>query len=211
MALNKAFSFCLIALLASGVLFGCLGTVNAEVAIPKPSVPEFTVQLTGPAFTKNTTYILNSETGQIEAQLGYTNQYSYVTLLIKNQHFDSNYGSLYYDVKIKDHTAQGWRSFYYDGPNPNVQSTTSDFTNFTILIENYGLNGTETDIQVQAMLGSYSYGRDMSSPLPLGGYSFSGATSGWSSTQTIRVPANVQLTPTQAPQSSTATPRLLLQ
>jgi hypothetical protein len=181
-----------------------VGSVSAQSA-PKPSIPEFTVQLVGPTYTKATTYALNSSTGQVQATLGYTNPYTNILLKIKNQPYDSAYGTFYYDVRYKYHNAQGWQYFYYDGPNPHIQSNTSDYTDFTIGIDNRQLNASQIDVQVQALLGGYSYGRDMSSPLALGGYRFGGEKSEWSGTQTISVPANVPLTPTPDPQSSAST------
>ena len=176
-------------------------------SIPKPSVPEFTVHLVGPSFTRNTTYSLDSNTGQIVANIGYTNKYSYVTLTIKNQPFNPSYGSLYYNVQIKNQNTpyENWKVVTYDGPNPK-QTTDSDFTNMSLRIEGqwgvHSLAGTQTDIQVQAMLGDFYYGH--SNPPITSGFIFSGKTSDWSNTQTVSIPANIPLSPTPAPSSPPA-------
>lgn len=201
--MNRSIALALMLIMAASSLL-LIESVSAQT-IPTPSVPEFTIHLVGTTYTKATTYALNSSTGQVQATLGYTNLYCNILIKIKNQPYDSAYGTLYYDVIYKYHNAEGWQHFYYDGPNPHVQSNTSDYTDFTIGIDNRHLNGSQIDVQVQALLGGYSYGRDMSSPLALGGYRFGGEKSDWSSIQTISVPANVQLTPTPAPQSSTST------
>ena len=42
-------------------------------SVPKPSVPEFTLELVGPPYYQNTTYSLDPNTGQVVAEIGYTN------------------------------------------------------------------------------------------------------------------------------------------
>ncbi len=183
--------------------------VNAQ-SIPAPSVPQFTMQLVGPPFTFNTTYSLDPNSGKIVANIGYTNPYSYVVLTIKNQPFNLSYGSLYYNVRIKNQNTitpnENWTVISWGEDNPNPEQTTgSEYTNISLNIEGQGLPslaGTQTDIQVQAMLGSYSYER--TGLLTYWGYTFTGVTSGWSNSQTISVPANVPLNTT--PTSSTSTP-----
>src|SRR5665648_551687 len=88
-------------------------------SIPKPSVPEFTIHLVGPSFARNTTYSLDSNTGQIVANIGYTNEYSNVILAIKNQLFNPSVGSLYYNIQIKNQNTpyKNWTVVTYDGPN----------------------------------------------------------------------------------------------
>ncbi|MCW4000007.1 MAG: hypothetical protein NWE93_07195 [Candidatus Bathyarchaeota archaeon] len=207
MALNRACSFFLIALLLCGVALSCLGAVNAQASIPKPSVPQFTVTFDGPSFTLNTTYHLDQNTGEVVADIGYTNQYSYLVLTIKNQQFDSSHGELYYQIQIKNqNTGHQWQNVTYDGPNPK-QTTNSEVTELTLSIQGQwgvpNLAGTQTEIQVRAMLGDFYYGH----VYVFGGWMFSGETSDWSSTQSVSVPANVPLGSTSTPSSmSTPTP-----
>ena len=177
-------------------------------SIPTPSVPEFTLKLVGPPYLLNTTYSLDPNTGQIVANIGYTNPYSALEINVKNQPFvkpfEGGYGNLYYNVRIKDHNAtDNWVEAY----NPNyffpTQSNDSDYTNVGGSIEDYNfvgsLIGRQIDIQVEAMLGgifrkSLAFGS---------GYEFRGATSGWSNTQTISIPPNTPLTtPTTSPSAS---------
>lgn len=102
---NKSFSLLLIALLAASSLIvatPAFAQTPTPTPIPTPSVPQFTVQLVGPLFTFNTTYSLDPNSGKIVANIGYTNPYSYVELTIKNQPFNLSYGSLYYNVQIKN-------------------------------------------------------------------------------------------------------------
>lgn len=171
----------------------------------KPYIPEFTLELVNPPYYVNTTYSLDPNTGQIVAKIGYTNEYSYVMLVIKNQPFNPSYGSLYYNVQIRNQNTpyKNWTVVPYDGPNP-IQTTDSEYTNISLRIDcQWGLPslaGTQTDIQVQAMLGDFYYGH--SNPPMTSGFMFSGITSDWSSTQTVSIPANIPLSSTPTPSTS---------
>ncbi len=44
-ALNKTFSIVLIALMFSGLILSAIGTVHSDSSIPKPSVPQFTIEI----------------------------------------------------------------------------------------------------------------------------------------------------------------------
>jgi hypothetical protein len=174
--------------------------------IPTLSAPTFTARLGGDPVRVNTTYSLDASTGQIVANLGYTNQFSLVDLTVKNQPFDSSYGSLYYNVRVKNHNSTSWQVVGWgdEATNPE-QSTNSDQTELSLGTEgSWGqpsLAGMQTDIQVQAMLGGFSFENNGFTE----GYVFSGTTGAWSNTETIDVPANTQLSPTLPPSSSTQT------
>jgi len=201
-------------------------------SIPTPSIPEFTLQLAGPAYTVPTTYYLNQSSGQIEAQIGYTNPYSYVIVKVKNQPFtpytDSSGHAItfYYDVRVKYHnqTAEGWHEVYmvYNGMTDSVGLPTqsgSEYTSLYVPIYNgqegvgtdYSIPvGAQTDVQVDAMIGYVTEGSLPPGVPPIGGWPevFEGETSAWSSTQTVTVPANTPLSPTPAPSSSSSTPAI---
>jgi hypothetical protein len=162
-------------------------------AIPTPSAPEFTLQPVGPSYTDPIT--------------DYHVEFSAVNVTIKNQPFtpyaNSNTPeiSLYYNVRIKDHNEpDNWTNLYF--PDGYLPQSNSDNTTMSILV-NIGQNGgiisvnTQTDIQVQAMIG---YSTSSLSPFnPSFTYQFVGTTSGWSPTQTITIPANsTSPTPTSA-------------
>ena len=189
--------------------------------IPTPSVPTFTVQPVGPPTIVNTTYSLDQNTGQIVAKIGYTNEYSAVNITIKNQIF-SNLGSntFYYNVRMKPHnSASNWTVLWSQNElnNPNSEDfPTQSNSEYTIIpvgifgptyTEYYVFPGgipvgAETDFQVEAMIGQvYTIKPGFDSWAT----AFSGATSGWSNTETVTVPANIPLSPTPAPSSSTST------
>jgi hypothetical protein len=178
------------------------------IPIPTPSVPEFTIQPVGPPTLVNTTYSLDQNTGQIVAQIGYTNEYSAVNITIKNQPYNSASGFLYlhYNIRIKDHNeADNWTDLYNaDEENYPTQSTDSDYTTISIPIPTIPA-GTQTDIQVEAMIGYYETHFN-GNPSPQTQIStLVGETSGWSDMQTVTIPANTPLSTTPAPSSSTST------
>lgn len=208
-SIGKSFALILVLIIViSGLTLTLVKTVSAQLK-PIPTVPTFTVHLVGPPTVVNTTYSLDPNTGLVVAKIGYTNKYSAIVLTIENQPFNPSSGSLYYNVQVKNQntpnenwTVVGWN----DMPNPE-QTSGSEYTNITLFVEGFAgypgsFVGTQTDIQVQAMLGSFSYG---STSLLTSGYIFVGVTSGWSKTETVSVPANVPLSPTPAPSSSTQT------
>ncbi len=96
MRINKAFSICLIALMVSGVLSACV--VNAESAIPKPSVPEFTAKYADASYDEpsTSTSATDAYTGKevLTTQPEYHVQIKYIEVTIKNQPFTpTKYGS----------------------------------------------------------------------------------------------------------------------
>ena len=75
-------------------------------------------------------------------------------------------------------------------------------------VQNVGIvipTGTQTDIQVEAMIGSI--GRQLNpnatSQIDMYPYVFTGETSGWSNTQTVTLPANTPLSPNPTPSPET--------
>ena len=202
MALKATFSLLLTAVMLCSLALSCFSITQAQ-SIPKPSVPQFTVGFEGPSFLSNTTYQLDPNSGQVVANLGFTNQYTSIVLTIKNQPFDSSNGKLYYGIQVKNqNTGNQWQNVTYDGPYPE-QTSDSDTTILRLNIQGQwslsSIADSKTDIRVQAMLGNFYYGHVNI----LGGWMFSGQVSDWSGAQTAEVPADVQLTPTPPPNSST--------
>jgi hypothetical protein len=174
---------------------------NAQI-IPKPSVPQFTLQLVGPPFIQNTTYSLNPDTGQIEPNIGYTNKYSYLVIVVKSQQFDSQYGSIYYNVTVNGvpFIRNGDSEVQYPEQLAGSDTTTITFSIFGGW--GYGsIVGQQVSIQVQAMLGYDQWGRTLA--FASQGYYFSGTVGDLSDPQIISVPANV---PLSSPSTSTPTP-----
>lgn len=186
--MGKCLTLCLVVILAASTLL--MIKLSDAQSIPKPSVPQFTLQLVGPPFKQNTTYSLNPNTGEIEPNIGYTNSYSYLVIIIKNQHFDQNYSSIYYNITVDGNPVR-WEDNQYP-----EQTSDSDSTNITLSIfGGWGydsLIGRQVSIQVQTLLGGLSYTGHNTPPFQ-SYYDFTGQTSDWGNTQTIAVPANVPL------------------
>ena len=201
--ISKSSPLLLILILAISSLI--MASAFGQTPTPTPSVPEFTVQPVGPPYTVPTTYSLNQSTGQVMAQIGYTNEYSDVVVTIENQSYTN-----YYNIQIKDHNqTDNWEDIYTtaDGGNYPTQTTDSDYTNISISVWELSLTGRQIDIQVQAM-----YGNVVNTAIPNSPnselnpqYAFEGETSSWSPTQTVTIPANVPLSPTPTSSSSTST------
>jgi hypothetical protein len=197
--MNRVFALVLVVILACSCMF-MVGSASAQT-IPKPSVPEFTLSLVGPAYVVPTTYHLDETTGQIVADVGYTNEYSAVVLTVKNQPYDSTYGTLYYNVRLKNHEVNDSWIYPLDiifrmFQTYPTQSVDSDYTNITLTIQsNSLLVGVLNDIQVEAMLGNIGRHQEYSDTGQYLGapYVFNGQTSDWSTTQTVSIPNNVPL------------------
>jgi hypothetical protein len=148
--------------------------------IPKPSVPEFTLHFVG-------------------------SPYNALVVTVKNQPYDSAFGTMYYNIRLKDHNSgnDSWiyplDQLFFSYHTYPEQSTDSEYTNISITVQsNFLLLGTQNDIAVEAMIGNI--GRDAHyNPAP---YVFNGQTSDWRNTQTITIPASSSSTspnPTQSP------------
>jgi hypothetical protein len=222
---NMGKSFALILILIMAISSLSLMIVKPAIAqtMPKPSVPIFTVKPVGPPQTVPTTYSLDQSSGKVVAHLGYVIEYPTVVVTIKNQPFtpyidsSGNTVSVFYNIQIMYGQISN-SSTWTDICNPNssfsyaIQSTDSDYTNISIPVINgeSGSNyrgiipvGTQTDIQVEAMIGSVILTQEYN---PFVGnyntYSFVGQTSSWSPTQTVTIPAYIPLSPTPSPLSS---------
>ncbi|MEM2098198.1 MAG: hypothetical protein QXU99_00420 [Candidatus Bathyarchaeia archaeon] len=77
-----------------------------SAAIPKPSVPEFTVKFVNASYSVTTT---NPYTGLSETKLVSNNS---IEITIKNQPFDYAGYKIHYDVRIKPHFADNWTEIY---------------------------------------------------------------------------------------------------
>ena len=218
--LGKYLCLCLIVIFAASTLL--LPLVYAQT-IPKPSVPEFSLSLVGPAYVVPTTYHLDQNTGQIVADIGYTNEYSAVEVTIKNQPLVFDYSNVhligafgfYYNIQIKPHSSNGdWTDIYHAWDTGYGVPSNSEYTNLFFSIEGQMgvgvLAGTQIDIRVQAMIGEIGreYNPNATSQLDMYPYTFHGETSDWSITKTINIPANVPITSDSTPNPSSTLPNM---
>ena len=127
-------------------------------------------------------------------------------MTIKNQPLAFNYPAptliggfgFYYNIQVRPHSSSGdWTDVYHAWGDGYLVSTNTEYTITSLSIEGYGFEGSQTDIQVQAMIGQIGRGYNPNaSQIDMYPYKFEGQTSSWSPTQTVTVPANTPLSPT---------------
>lgn len=192
--------------------------------IPKPSLPEFSVQIVAYPYDVPTTHSIDPYTGQDITHQGYHVENKSIEVKIKNQPFTpfwiqenpqaANWTvNSYYNIRIRGHFSQTqeWLELYRASDGFPHQWLDSDYTilSYSLAVDSYTYLGTkminltaggEIDFQVEAMIG-YVY-REVT-PVPGGGWLFTGETSGWSPTQTITVSASSSVaTATPSPTES---------
>jgi len=188
------------ALVVAGLLFSCLGAVYAQ-SIPKPSIPEFTIKYVDKSFDIAPTTTIDPYNGQTITVPGSHVEASAIEIRIKNEEFSSfttdsgNHKIDYcYNIRWKGHFEEKWNSAflanYGSGFFPRSTGTETVFLTdgvYTCGFHIPDLNdfepGDQIDFQVEAMIG---YVVD---PGPFESEIFKVQLSGWSSTQTIEVPA----------------------
>ena len=176
-------------------------------SIHKPSVPEFFLELADHSYNTpiTVTTTTNPYTGQEETHTQGGNHVENKTtdVYITNHDFDSftepsgNQVNIYYYLRVKGHFGgeSGWKEFY--SPYSLRQregvyytdkiSPTQSNTQYTILSipADYPSN-SQIDIQVQALEGYFTQYYPY---VGIGGYGwrFTGESSSWSNTQTIKI------------------------
>lgn len=159
--LGKYLSIFLVIILAVSSLLMVI-PVGAQT-IPKPSVPEFTLE--------------------------FSSQYNAVIVVIRNQPYNQSNGTLFYNLKLKEHNSADWTypldHLFYSFHNYPEQSADSQITNISLTVQSgFLVMGVQNDIEAEAMLGSI--GRNGGSPSAP--WAFTGQTSDWSNTETISIP-----------------------
>ena len=212
---NAALVFILILTLSSLIM------VAASSAIPKPSVPEFTLTYVVQSYDVPPTYGVDPYTGEnVTIQSGYHLENRSIEVSIINQPFspyndaNGNYIRLYYNVSYKGHYANNWN--YYPNwrgwyPASSSEFTVIDFSSGGNNMSSYTSSsnaevgttlssGVELDFRVQAIIGNVTIidrGRIQFGELY--DYILIGESSDWSSTQTLTIGES------QTPSSSPAT------
>jgi hypothetical protein len=157
----------IIALLFS-VLAGTFysGTVQAST-IPKPSVPEFTIETVYFPYDVPTTHSIDPYTGEDITHPGYHVENKTTQIRIKNQPFtpyqiqENDYNwiiNLYYNIRLKGHFAQNWTYYrYYNGSSDGNLRQAYDSEYTIVPIDNYLRTEGQIDLQVEALIG-YEHG-----------------------------------------------------
>jgi hypothetical protein len=180
---------------------------NAQT-IPKPSVPEFTIQYVAHPYDVPATYTIDPYTGETITHPGYHVENKSRVLVIKNQPLPPDLSNgevtVYYQVRYKGHYSDNEWYEVYHLPDYPVQSD-SEYTTISpklnIQSKSASTDGAKIDFQVQALIGSIY----LVEARLYGGanyWTFDGEKSDWSCTQTITVNLT---TPTPSPSSPTPT------
>ncbi|HSV48947.1 MAG TPA: hypothetical protein VLH35_01410 [Candidatus Acidoferrales bacterium] len=197
MATKRTLCVLLMALMVSGVFFGCLGTGKAE-SISKPSIPSFTIAYIDKSYDISPTTTIDPYNGQTITTQGSHVKASAIEIRIKNEAFtpfttdSGKQVGYYYNIRWKGHFENTWTyafaanygSGYFprSGGAETVFSTDGQYTcGFHIPSTKDFSPGDQIDFQVEAMIG---YVVD---PGPYDSEVFEGQVSGWSSTQTVTI------------------------
>lgn len=167
-------------------------------SIPKPSIPEFTVN-----FAQETwpLYQVSPSTGKKEiVDEDYYKGERYIEVKIKNQQVPPtstrliNYTNLYYGIRLKEHHEDDWN----EAPRPRYygyhNASDADYTIITLYVDDWGNgiwdvpDGGKVDVQVQALIGQDNRIPVMTIFGESSKYDFVGEESGWSNTQTLKIP-----------------------
>ena len=191
--IRKSLALILILIIAiSSLSLIIVKPANAQT-IPKPSVPEFTVNLADHSYDvpPKTTSTTNSYTNKttIITHPGYHVKNVTIDVTITNQPFqntvDGNATNLYYAIQTKAHFA----NWTYDSPdiyNLQVQSNSS----YTVISFPTYQAGYQVDFRVAAVLGFYFDALvTYTGGIPFPDTLFIDKTSDWSRTQTFTMPS----------------------
>jgi hypothetical protein len=214
--ISKGFSLLLVVILAVSSLL-MVESATAQ-SIPKPSVPEFSVQFVDNSYDVPTTQTIDPYTGQEITNQGYHVEKKSIEVKIKNQPFETfknEYDqtiNLYYNIRIKGYFEENWTELYRPVYGFPQQSKDSDYTVFSYAWEEHGESsigtweitlraGAKADFQVEAMIGYVADAGPFSDRSPR--EYFEGETSGWSSTQTITIgETSASTSPSSIPSST---------
>jgi hypothetical protein len=212
-SLGKYLSLFLVVILLVSILWtitsSCAQTtpdITPYPEIPKPSVPQFTVKLIDSSYDIPASTSIDPYTGQTITQPSKHFEARTIEIRIKNEAFTlfevklgtSNWtASLMYDVQWKGHYEKEWHSLASDGylggdsdGSETVVTRQGEYSSTEGLkMDAQGMYATFTpnsqlDFQVQAKIG---FIHRVVSPIPGGGWTFTGQTSDWSNIQTLNL------------------------
>jgi hypothetical protein len=179
-------------------------------SIPKPSVPEFTVQYADHSYDVLVSTSKDPFTGKTVTNPAQHIENKTIQITIKNQTISSS-DYLYYEIRMKGRFSQEWTNISFIQANPHSEYTELTYAiagnnasgNFDSRLDEIS-SGGRADFQVQAQIWRYIPSDDFYSQFG-GGWHFSMSDySDWSNTQTITIPAS-DSSPSSSP-SPTSTP-----
>ena len=212
------------ALLLLVLAVSCIIVGPSFALIPKPPVPEFTVNLIDSSYDTQPTSTIDPYTGRTVNHPSQHVEARSIELRIKYIHFtsfeienDSNTYTvnLYYNIRWKGHfeNESAWREIYIPMNGYAVGEVEGDYYVVSYqgnyystegLIMNSGFSatlppGSQVDFQVEALIGYIHH----VVALPMSAEVFEGEKSGWSSTQTLTITETAPTSTPGAPSSST--------
>jgi hypothetical protein len=190
-----------------------IATAYAQSAIPKPSIPEFTVKYVDNSYDYDVqpSYSIDPYTGKnVTLNIGYTvhTENKSIKVTIKNQPFapqtdtNGNQIGLYYNVRYKGHYETDWNNSRSFGRGFLASNSIETVLTFGLGYSSYSYDGlmgippnsipdgSQVDFQVEALAGYYNesfvqvYPGHALSPVTAV-FTFIGERSGWSETQTV--------------------------
>ena len=219
--MSKSAVLLLIGVLALSSLV-MVGSVFAQ-SIPKPSIPEFTVNLIDSSYDTQPTTSIDPYTGQTVTYPSQHIEARTIELRIKHisfTPFEIENGSntytvnLYYNIRWKGYFESEWHEIYIPMNGYAVGEIEGDYyvvsyqgnysSNEGLILDGDHFKATfppraQVDFQLEALIGYIHH----VVALPVSAEVFEGQTSGWSNTQTITIPEDQ--TPTPSP-ATTPTP-----
>jgi hypothetical protein len=214
----KEFTLSLVFILA----LSCFLTAGTSASIPKPLVPEFSLNLLNSSYDIPPTATTNPFTGQISTNPGEHVEARTIEIRIKNEPItpflvtegSSNWTAyLMYNIRWKGHFEENWHEIYNpsDGYLGRSSGSETVYSNQGLYSSKEGLKlasrgiyitlplSAEVDFQVEAMIG-YTHRVVEGGLAP---WYFFGETSGWSNTRTIAIPeSKLTTTPSTSPSQS---------
>lgn len=221
--MNNAWKACSLVLLTL-MIASSISLVKPSFAqsLPKPSVPEFTVSVTDYTYDVPTTTTTTTDLDGRKITTttpGYHMVNGSITLSIKNQPFTPYYDSDGYPINLYYHYRVGIDADWtYSGYSPDVyfEATNTTYTSFTLGYQgnfiqvNGGYSNRPSDgtvnFQVEAFIGhtNTTYRFSGSPIIRPDDYivKYVGQASGWSETQTARIPNGAFIPTTPNPTGS---------
>jgi hypothetical protein len=212
---SKTFTLLIILIVSmSCLILLTIKPVSAQ-SIPKPSIPEYTVQLVDHSYDipSQTITTIDPYTNKTIINTIPSQHVKNITidLTIKNQEFptiiNGNTSNIYFNIRTKGHYGKEWQYYslfprYISSPTSGqttfaygeVNLPTQSNSGYTIVSvpSNYQV-GDEIDFELQAILGyQYAYWNSYHGLIPVHEETLYFQTSDWSPTKTFTMPANAQ-------------------
>jgi hypothetical protein len=196
-SMNNRSAFVLVLVLASSSL---MVVELAQSATATPSVPEFTMKFSDRSYDVPASTSIDPYTGKTAANPAYHVENKTVEFTIKNQPINPAH-FLDYRIRVKGHFSENWTICAHVRADANSESTVISFSSTGKGMfyasggngEFYAPSEGQVDFQVQAYVWHYVPVDQTTNPF--GGWTEAAVgESDWSSTQTLKIPADASVT-----------------